>query len=269
MSHQFDKVKKKLTLKAFKFNLCTKKVNKPLKDYDYAPYEPTNETLVHNQLKDEFELNRAACTPCLANIHHQDNTPIINREVRIFNNIYANFTRQVLSESVSLNQKSIASLTYNEIPNNNIYLNEIELAEEDHMGTNYAFSNEEYSSPVSSSFHSSNVSKSTSKCDCSCFEENYTSKCPCQDSFDSVGENKSNEESYFDTDNERLYVCCKAYRAKMDGDLSLRFTDRVKLIHQNDDIALVKNVLDGKCGYVPRDCITTISEFLSEIQYFS
>jgi hypothetical protein len=78
-----------------------------------------------------------------------------------------------------------------------------------------------------------------------------------------------NDESYFDSDNERLYVCCKAFRAKMDGDLSLRFTDRVKLIHQNDDIALVKNILNGKCGYVPRDCITTISEFLNEIQYFS
>ena len=67
---------------------------------------------------------------------------------------------------------------------------------------------------------------------------------------------------------DTLYVCCIAYTAKFEGDISLNFSDRVKLIHANHDYALVKNILNDKCGYVPLYCIQTITKFLDQIKYY-
>ncbi len=65
-----------------------------------------------------------------------------------------------------------------------------------------------------------------------------------------------------------LYVCCIDYDARIEGDLTLRFTDRVKLIHANKEFALVKNVLTNTCGWVPRNCIQAIAEFLENIKFY-
>ena len=68
--------------------------------------------------------------------------------------------------------------------------------------------------------------------------------------------------------NDSLYVCCIAYTARFEGDIDLNFSDRVKLIHANQDYALVKNILNDKCGYVPVYCIQTITKFLDQIKYY-
>lgn len=275
MAKQFDSVIKKLNFKGIKLNLCTKKApyDKNI-DYEFVPYDsqPVEQPLATTKNKTNPN-NHMQSSMYLPN---ENNSVIENKENRFEENITAFRTiyNQLSSANLlasSLNQKSFMSLTKLE----GMDLEPVMISNEH---DNYAYDNADYSSP----FQSSIVSKSTSVCscnDCSC----TGSSCSYRDSFmskdtatasevganDTAQINDMNNESYFESENERLYVCCKAYKAKMDGDLSLRFTDRIKLIHQNDDIALVKNILNGKCGYVPRDCITSISEFLSEIQYFN
>ena len=273
MSKQLDNVIKKLNFKGLKLNMCTKKANYDKRiDYEFMPYESQP---VEKPLSDLTNagalLQSSVYLPSTTNQSQhrfEDN-------ITAFRAIYTQLSSANLLAS-SLNQKNFdCSLPKMECM-------DLEPAMSSNEHDNYAYDNADYSSP----FQSSSVSKATFQCPCCEGCSCAASICSfAKDSFTSQemtshvsdgngGGNLSgldalNDESYFDSENERLYVCCKAFRAKMDGDLSLRFTDRVKLIHKNDDIALVKNILNGKCGYVPRDCITTISEFLNEIQYFS
>ncbi len=109
-----------------------------------------------------------------------------------------------------------------------------------------AFSNEDYISPDVSFSQSANSIESNKTCSC------YDSS---SDSF----------ESAFKTD-DAVYVCCVDYQAQIQGDLNMKYADRVKLLHSNDDFALVENLINGKCGYVPTNSIKTLSEFLSQIK---
>lgn len=231
MSNQLDKVIKKFNFKGLKLNMCTKKSFDKKRDYEFVPYD--------QPLEKSKQTQNVEVTP-------SGNETNFNANILAFKSIYSNLSNANLLNQLE-NLKQPQSTRQEEIP----------------LYENNMFTNDDYESP----FQSSTVSQSTSKC--SCYDD--CSSCADCEQYETNSDNKSqdNNESYFDIDNERLYVCCKAFKAKMDGDLSLRFTDRIKLIHQNNDIALVKNILNGKCGYVPRDCITTISEFLSEIQYFN
>jgi len=47
------------------------------------------------------------------------------------------------------------------------------------------------------------------------------------------------------------------------GDLDLKFSDRVKLIHQNEEYSLVENIISGKRGYAPSRYLITLSVFLN------
>lgn len=234
MSNQLDKVIKKFNFKGLKLNMCTKKSFDKKRDYEFVPYD---------QPLEKSKQTKKGQVEQVAPIQNEAN---FSNNIMVFKSIYSNLSNANLLNNLE-NLKHSNKIEQEEIP---FYENNI-------------FSNDDYDSPFQSSF----VSQSTSKCSC----YNDCSSCADCEKNETNSENLSqdNNESYFDIDNERLYVCCKAFKAKMDGDLSLRFTDRIKLIHQNNDIALVKNILNGKCGYVPRDCITTISEFLSEIQYFN
>lgn len=64
-----------------------------------------------------------------------------------------------------------------------------------------------------------------------------------------------------------LYVCFKDFDSIIQGDLSLRFSDRVKLLHTGDEYSLVKNVLSNRCGYVPNQCIQPLEKFLDNIKF--
>lgn len=63
--------------------------------------------------------------------------------------------------------------------------------------------------------------------------------------------------------NEKIYAISKDIQAKCPGDLSLRYSDRVKLIHQNDEYSLVENIVTGKRGYAPSRFLITLSVFLN------
>lgn len=116
---------------------------------------------------------------------------------------------------------------------------------------NNAYSNRDYESPDASS----SLSMTQSMQSCSCFS--------LSDSSSSVSSTSSNSSSI--SSNE-IYVCCKEYKARIQGDLNLKFADRVKLVHLNEEYALVENVISGQFGYVPFECIKTLNEFLSNIK---
>lgn len=61
-----------------------------------------------------------------------------------------------------------------------------------------------------------------------------------------------------------VYICSTAYNAKFKGDISVKYTDRVYLIHANDDFGLVKKVSDSQCGYIPVNCLTTFDNFMKK-----
>jgi len=71
------------------------------------------------------------------------------------------------------------------------------------------------------------------------------------------------EQSSFEDYGYELFVCCIPYQPKIQGDLSLNYADRVKLIHANSDYCLVQNIVSKQCGYVPSNCITLLNNFLN------
>lgn len=75
---------------------------------------------------------------------------------------------------------------------------------------------------------------------------------------------KSNEQ-FIQKANDNDYVCCISYKATLEGDLSINFAERVKLICYNNDFALVES---NNChGFVPKYCIIPLDQFLNDNNY--
>lgn len=52
----------------------------------------------------------------------------------------------------------------------------------------------------------------------------------------------------------RMYICCKQYSARLQGDVSLDEDEQVMMIVSTNEYTLVKKS-NGDCGYVANDCI--------------
>ena len=187
------------------------------------------------------------------------------------------YTTAIFNETVTTEQQNKISSTF--MPNvqpfqleyaePNLSLIDDEHAEE--KETSRAFSNVYYTSPI--------LSRSVSITSSSSASLSFTSDMfseptdfPAQ-SFecDSI-QFKAVNGSFFNTTppaastESPLYVCVLAYQAQFEGDLSIGFAERVKILHSvNSEFALVKNISTNKCGYVPNKCLSTLTEFLDEI----
>ena len=62
----------------------------------------------------------------------------------------------------------------------------------------------------------------------------------------------------------QIYVCTIPYQAKFQGDLNVNYSDRLKLIHSNQDYSLVQNISTKQCGYVPKISIILLTNFLNQ-----
>ena len=132
-----------------------------------------------------------------------------------------------------------------------------------------AFSNVFYTSPIlSRSVSIASASSASLSFSSDMFDE--PTNLPPQ-SFECDSEQfKSVNSSYFDTvksqSESSLHVCVLAYKAQFEGDLSINFAERMKILHNvSTELALVKNISNNKCGYVPIKCLSPLSEFLDEI----
>ena len=78
-----------------------------------------------------------------------------------------------------------------------------------------------------------------------------------------------NDTAHINDQASQIYICCISYEAKSPTELSIEFTDRLKLIQQLEDMdyCLVQNLLTKKYGYVPRHCISELSTFLKDVKY--
>lgn len=124
--------------------------------------------------------------------------------------------------------------------------------EESEIEEQSAFTNQYYTSPI--------ISRSVS---CSTASSSSLSFSSVVFSEPTVYQSQSDS---LNTTNEKLHVCILAYKAKFEGDLTIEFAERVKILHSvNADFALVKNITTNKCGYVPNKCLSSLSDFLGEI----
>jgi len=68
--------------------------------------------------------------------------------------------------------------------------------------------------------------------------------------------------------NDDIFICHTDFKSKLDGDLSLKCFDKVKMIvlNQADPIGnnyvLVQLISNGALGYVPRKCLISLKEYL-------
>ena len=58
-----------------------------------------------------------------------------------------------------------------------------------------------------------------------------------------------------------IYVCQSSYAAEFDGDINLKYTERVEVLHATEDFTLVKKI-NGQTGYVSTRCVTSLEEFM-------
>jgi len=65
---------------------------------------------------------------------------------------------------------------------------------------------------------------------------------------------------------DNVYVCKQESRVQLPGDLSAKYGQRVRVLHRNGAMALVKLLPNGDSGYMPVACLCPVEEFLRELQ---
>ena len=85
-----------------------------------------------------------------------------------------------------------------------------------------------------------------------------------------VHSNESNDSACSDSASstyvETIYACCLDYNAIEEGDLTVRVSDRILIIHDSGSAyVLVKHIKTQKCGYIPRVCILNVNKFLADL----
>lgn len=121
---------------------------------------------------------------------------------------------------------------------------------DDSRSVKNAYSNEDYASPDVSFTTFFNSTESIGACSC-CSSSSVSNK-------SSLSTKKNQDED--------IYVCSGDYRAKIKGDINLKYADRVRILYLNEEFALVENLTNGNCGYVLKSCIKTLTEFINDIK---
>lgn len=65
---------------------------------------------------------------------------------------------------------------------------------------------------------------------------------------------------------QNVYVCIVPTNATHQGDIALKFSERVKIIQMTNHSALVRVLHNGSVGYVPTDNLIPLARFLDSIQ---
>lgn len=68
---------------------------------------------------------------------------------------------------------------------------------------------------------------------------------------------------------DEIFICCLSHEASSKHELSIEFTDRLRLLRNSDlrkDSYFVQNLLSNECGLVPKHCICSLDQFLRDIK---
>lgn len=115
------------------------------------------------------------------------------------------------------------------------------------------------SSDETTIFPSSLVTNSTHSSDNESSSNDSLSTTATQDSF-------NNElDAHYSSD---YFVCILDYKSKLEGDLSIKYSDKVKVINggnslaSNNNFVFVQLLKNGKYGYVPKKCLISLAQYL-------
>ena len=240
-------------MKAFK--MC--KSSKSSVNYEAIPYEKPQDNC-DSAIKRQIELNRAK----LQNLNNLKKQTTVRS---LFTNEMPQFQSTQLEQSTGEESQAfyylnvtdkITSTVIQHSSDSMVADEEPSLSQINDM-SNSAFSNSYYRSPMARRSTSSN-SDETSTLSGDSFEQSQD----FSNSFSSA-DFQDVQPSFFDKDEAVVLVCNKPYIAKLEGDLSLKYADRVQLLHQNGQVVLVKNLLTGVCGYVPTQNLISLENFLN------
>ena len=259
MSNQFEKLKNKLCLK-----VCLKS-KKASPDYEYVSYtqQDTNKVTTTGDNKEMKTIPKSK----------RENPQFHSTQIETsMNSLY----KTALNNTLTIEQNKITSTLIQSIQpfQTEEYDNEPELSQiiEEEQDSN-AFSNIYYTSPIISRSMQSSSSSANSSLSVSSalFTDATDNSFDQSQSFEcDTKQFKSATSTFFRSINndssDQLHVCVLAYEAKFEGDLSIDFAERVKILHNvNNEYSLVKNIITNKCGYVPNECLSSLNEFLAEI----
>lgn len=254
---------------------CIKSCLKPKKssDYEFVSYEQPEIQRNHNKhlskiTKVQFETIES---PCNELKKQKANLNLNNCKLLISNpQFQSTQIEQTIDDSIYFSILSSADNKVSSTMINNNYqdhftldltTSQIELTNNETISTDStsAFTNSLYFSPVINRNRASINSTSSSYASITDDETSFDSN-----DFQSVKSSFFNIQSLLTEDSEQLYVCCVPFEAKIQGDLSLTYSERIKLIHLNNEYSLVQNISTKQCGYVPNNCITLLSSFLNQ-----
>jgi hypothetical protein len=243
---------------AFKNVICNSKLNKPSADYEYVSYD----------LSSASSLEKLDIPSQQPNTFFQSlyGSPILPARHRLGQKLTST---QILHEQTARLVNSGYYENYEKIYN---HTDDFRHGQEEQTYASQEYSDYEFNSATSGS--------------CSCFSSsamptkeqntvnyssimtsdysslNTTSDCSSNSASTTTPNNKSNED---------IFICHTDYKAKLDGDLSLKCFDKVKMIvltptdPTGNSYVLVQLISNGALGYVPRKCLISLKEYLKSI----
>lgn len=217
-------------IKNFKF--CnTKTINK---DYECLPYEAPSapSSKMTTPVRKQIIQNRCKLAHLNRLIKQTTKCSLFKEQPDFQSTQIIEYVNQVKTSSTFINRNQVPienSLSLSHISNKSL--------------TN---SSSDYDSPPSESTRSSSFNYESSQC----------SESPIE--FQTLYSSTQFEDI--------IYVCTMPYQARFEGDLSLKYTDRVRVLHATEDFALVKKINGSEeCGYVSTRCLISLTEFLKRL----
>lgn len=279
---------KKNCFNAFKLNLCSKS-KKPKDDYEYVSYEkPVNPEIV---VEEELSQVEITCNIDLDN--EQVMTPkwqstqidlLNNSEIQVnysYSSSSSSSTESEIQTFTTMNSfssirqmrqmcskdKMIKESTKLLIKSGYYSSTDIDLTNDSIDGISNIQENETKNiSPLTSTAVSDD--SSSFSIESTTIDTQSLSSCSLSSSCDSIyatlDQTNSQDDSQSNISN--IYVCSIGYKSRYNGDIDLNVLDKVEVIHEKDyGYVLVQLLTDGRFGYVPRACLVTIQQYLSQI----
>ena len=237
--------------------LCSKsKINK---DYEAVPYDQTAE--LPSPVKTQIAQNRSR-------LDHLNKLKKVTAKRNLFNDCVENkapdFQSTKLEQSsvnfaTEFKQLGASKITSTMIQQNTYASFESEQTapsltciSEEESTCSSAYSDSAYSAPIS-------AGSSIFTTDSSDFEQTqyYTNPSNVSDCFQSVDPPKEF--------GDMVYVCIESYQPHFQGDIELKYTERVFVLHATEEFSLIKKISTQECGYVPSGCLTSFSSFIKSV----
>lgn len=244
-SQQITKRKNKLCLATFK--ICGKSTSR---DYECIPYEnkpieASKQRLLTSPIKAQINKNRLK-------LDHLNKLKVsISKR-----NFYGTKPEY---NSTRIQQEPITQRLQSNKLTNTIIKNEITIGDSPSLSTISDHSTISNSSTGSSTQFDSSFSTNQSS------SSYYTDSSLSQytiDTSDDSSSIQSVKSTYLNQFDVNILVCVEQYQATFQGDINLQYSERVRVVHANEDYALVKKITTQECGYVPTSCLTSYSEFI-------